>query len=66
MGGFAYPSWVYSIREDITAANMKKYDRMKEKWYDTAERLYPDYFKRSFKERLLLKAEIDKAAGFSL
>lgn len=66
MGGFAYPSWVYSNREDITAANMKKYDRMKKKWYETAEKLFPDYHKMNLRERLAVQDQIDKAVGYSL
>ncbi len=61
-----YPSWVFSIRTDITAENMKKYDRMKKKWYETAEKLFPDYHKMNLRERLAVKDQIDKAAGFSL
>lgn len=61
-----YPSWVFCIREDVTAANMKKYDQMKKKWYETAEKLFPDYWKLGFKDRYALKAEIDAAVGYSL
>ena len=64
--GLEYPSWVYSIREDITEKNMKEYDRMKKKWYETAEKLYPDYWKMNLKERLKVQDKVNEAAGFAL
>ena len=61
-----YPKEVYNINENITRENMRKYDKMRDNWYNKALELFPDYFKRGLRERLEIGKEIDKVVGYSL
>ena len=61
-----YPKEVYNINENITRENMRKYDKMRDNWYNKALELFPDYFKRGLRERLEIGKEVDKAVGYSL
>lgn len=60
-----YPREVYAPREDITRENMRRYDANIDKWYDTAERLYPNFYALKGAEKEAAAAEIDRAAGFT-
>lgn len=61
-----YPKECFSIREDITRENMRKYEERKNKWYDAAEELYPDYFKMNLRERMKVTKEINNYVGYSI
>lgn len=61
-----YPKELFSIREDATRNNLAEHDRKRQAWYDAAEKLYPDYFKRELRDRLALRETINKYVGYSL
>lgn len=60
-----YPREVYNRREDVTRENMRRYDANIKKWYDTAERLYSNFYKLKGAEKAAAAAEVDRAAGFT-
>ena len=62
----SYPKELFSIREDATRRNLADYDNKRKIWYDAAEKLYPDYFKRNLRERLAVRETINDYVGFSL
>lgn len=59
-----YPREVYSINENITRENMRKYDENINKWYDVAEKLYPNFYKMSREEKAIAEKAIDQTVGF--
>lgn len=61
-----YPPELFSINEDRTRRNIREYDRKREKWYKTAEQLFPNYYSLPIRERAAARATIDAAAGFSI
>lgn len=61
-----YPRELFSINEDQTRRNLREYDRKREKWYKTAEELFPNFYKLSIRERMEARPRIDAAAGFSI
>lgn len=61
-----YPKESFMINETQTKINLANYDQMRSKWYAAAEKLYPDYFKKSLRERLALRETINKYVGFSI
>lgn len=61
-----YPKELFSIREDATRNNLADYDRKRQAWYDAAEKLFPDYFKRGLRNRLALRETINEYVGYSL
>ena len=61
-----YPKEVYNINEDITRENMRKYDKMRDNWYNKALEICPDFFKRGLRERMEIRKEIDTIMGYSL
>ena len=56
---------MYNPREDITQENMRRYDANINKWYDTAEKLFPNFYKLRGAEKAAATAEVDRAAGFT-
>lgn len=61
-----YPPELFSINEDQTRRNIREYDRKREKWYKTAEQLFPNYYTMPIRERAAARQQIDAAAGFSI
>ena len=61
-----YPKSVYCANETITRNNMKEYDKKRTEWYDTAVKLYPNYFNLGYRERLIANEHINTVCGFSL
>lgn len=61
-----YPKSVYCANETITRNNMKEYNVKRKIWYDTAEKLYPNYYQMGLKERLKAIAHINETCGFNL
>jgi len=61
-----YPKEIFTINQDQTRRNRAEYERKKEKWYQAAEKLYPDYFSRSLAERHRLRKIINESVGFSI
>ena len=59
-----YPKSVYSTDETVTERNMKVHDAMVVKWYNTAERLFPSYYRMNLKERALVRDIISEECGF--
>ena len=55
-----YPSWVYSVREDWTRANMAAYDRQQEKIDSRCLELAPDYYKLDFRARFEVRKRAEK------
>ena len=53
-----YPKEVFNIREDITRANMARYDAAQAKIEKAILEKFPDYYKMSFRERHEIRAEI--------
>lgn len=62
----AYPKELFSIREDLTRKNLEEYDRKRKNWYAAAEKLYPDYFKLGFRERMRAREAVNDYVGYSL
>lgn len=61
-----YPRELFSINEDQTRRNIREYDRKREKWYKTAEQLFPNYYKLTLRERMEARAKIEAACGYSI
>lgn len=59
-----YPSWVYSIREDVTRNNMKEYDRTTKIFRDKCLELNPDYYKLSLRERMAVRDKAEEILGY--
>lgn len=59
-----YPREVFHINENVTRENMRKYDENIEKWYDIAEKLFPDFYKLKGKEKEIAENRINEIAGF--
>ena len=47
-----YPDWVYHIREDITRANMDRYDREQEVIRSRCLEINPDYYSLPWLDRM--------------
>ena len=60
----SYPSWVYDVREDVTKANMREYDRTKKTFYDKCLELNSDYYKLGLRERMVVRDEVEKILGY--
>ena len=63
-----YPRDVYSHNENITRENMRKYDEKRNKWYDMAEKMYPNFYKmrRNSNEKIQAIESINKIMGYSI
>ena len=61
-----YPKEVFSINESKTAVAKNEYENKQKIWYQKALELYPDYYKKSLKERAGLRKIIDDSIGFSI
>lgn len=59
-----YPSWVYSIREDVTRANMKAYDHTTEIFRQKCLEIDPDYYSLSLRERMTVKDKVEEILGY--
>lgn len=60
-----YPREVFHPREDVTRENMRRYDANINKWYDTAEKMYPNFYALKGAEKAAAAAEVDRAAGYT-
>lgn len=47
-----YPDWVYHVREDITRANMDRYDREQEAIRSRCLEINPDYYSLPWLDRM--------------
>jgi hypothetical protein len=54
-----YPSWVYSVREDWTRANMARYDRMQEAIDKRCLEINPDYFRLDIRSRFAVRRQAE-------
>lgn len=61
-----YPSWIYTAREDITQANMKTYDQMKDKIWNRCCEINPDFPKLSLRERIKIQNKVEDEIGYHL
>lgn len=61
-----YPRELFSINEDQTRRNLREYDRKRDKWYETAEQLFPNYYSLPLRERMEAWKKIDAACGYSI
>lgn len=61
-----YPRSCYSINENVTRNAMREYDEKKRIWYQELERLCPNYYQLNLKERIPIRAKVDKIVGFHL
>ena len=61
-----YPREVYSINESVTMENMRKYDRNIDKWYQTAEKMFPNFYKMRLgsPEKIAAEKAVNEACGF--
>lgn len=55
-----YPKELFSIREDVTRENIRKYETERDRLYNKCEELYPDFWKRSFLERMEIKKKVEE------
>jgi len=53
-----YPSYVYNMNEDVTRENMRKYDAMQRKIYDTIYKRYPNYSELNLREQYEIREQI--------
>ena len=59
-----YPREVYSINENVTRENMRKYDENINEWYDLAEKLYPNFYRLPREEKEKAAKNVDQTIGF--
>lgn len=55
-----YPKELFSIREDVTRENIRKYEAERDRLYKKCEELYPDFWKKSFLERMEIKKKVEE------
>lgn len=55
-----YPSWVYSVREDWTRANMARYDREQTAIDKRCIEINPDYYKLPLTARFAVRKQAEK------
>ena len=60
-----YPTWVYAWSNQQTDKNKRIYDKAIDNWYDEAEKLYPNFYKLSGKEKKDAEMEVNKVVGYS-
>lgn len=60
-----YPTWVYAWSNQQTDKNKRIYDKVIDNWYDEAEKLYPNFYKLSGKEKKDAEMEVNKVVGYS-
>lgn len=61
-----YPRECFSINEIATQNAKREYDMKRKLWYDTAEKMFPNYYKTNLRERQPMRKAVDEAVGFSL
>lgn len=60
-----YPTWVYAWSNQQTDKNKRIYEKAIDNWYDEAEKLYPNFYKLSGKEKKDAEMEVNKVVGYS-
>ncbi len=55
-----YPKECFSIREDVTRENIRKYEERRKLLYKKCEERYPDFWEKSFRERMEIKKRIEE------
>ena len=60
-----YPSWVYSVREDITRANMELYDRQQAATRSRCEEISPGWTSLPWLDRQAVWTQARKDLGLS-
>ena len=55
-----YPKELFSIREDVTRENIRKYEAERDRLYKKCEELYPDFWSLSFRERMKIKKKVEE------
>ena len=53
-----YPSYLFSIREDVTRRNLAAYDAAQEKIYQECLKRRPDYHNMPCRERVALRENV--------
>lgn len=66
MRTYHYPKECFGINETLTKRNMEQYEQKVDKWYEVAERMFPNYFKMNLRERLKVKDLINNTVGYSI
>lgn len=61
-----YPKELFSINETQTQRNMAEYEQKQKKWYEAAEKLFPNYFRMNLKERIKIRQAINDYVGYSI
>lgn len=61
-----YPKECFSINEFATQNAKREYDMKRKLWYDTAEKMFPNFYKTNLRERQSMRKAVDEAVGFSL
>lgn len=61
-----YPRECFSIRKDVTENSKREYDMKRKLWYDTMEKMFPNYYQMSLRERQPMREAVNKVLGFRL
>lgn len=56
-----YPKEVYSIREDVTRENMRKYDLRQARIRAEVLKAAPDYYSLSWRERAEVRRRVEES-----
>lgn len=56
-----YPKELFSIREDITRENIRRYEKEQKRIQDECFKRYPNYINMSCRERIAIREEIKKS-----
>ena len=61
-----YPRECFGINETVTENAKREYDMKRKLWYDTAIKMYPNYFEIDIKERMKIREIINDSVGFRI
>jgi hypothetical protein len=61
-----YPKHLFSIREDLTRENLRRYDEQKKKFYAKCEEIDSEFWHRNLRERMKIKEEVAEILGYTI
>lgn len=55
-----YPKEVFSIREDVTRENIRRYEEKRDRLYNKCKEICPEFWSLPFRERMEIKKKAEE------